>query len=173
MEKKADKKEEEEKKEAKLTEEELAMLEPDYIEPRMIAKYELICQVGKGSYGVVWRAIEKKNREVVAIKKIYDAFANEIDAKRTFREVFYLAELNDHPNIMKITRIRRSKNGKDIYLVAEFIENDLHAVVRANICEEIQVQFITWQILKALKVSKHNFTTKLVVTFCWSHSPGC
>jgi mitogen-activated protein kinase 15 len=122
-----------------LTAEELEQLEPDYIEPRMIAKYELICQVGRGSYGVVWRAIEKKNREVVAIKKIYDAFSNEIDAKRTFREVFFLAELNDHPNIMKINRIRKSKNGRDIYIVAEFIECDLHSVIRANICDEVQI----------------------------------
>ena len=31
--------------EVKLSKNELAMLEPDFIEPRMIAKYELICQV--------------------------------------------------------------------------------------------------------------------------------
>jgi mitogen-activated protein kinase 15 len=92
----------------------------------------------------VWRAIEKKNREVVAIKKIYDAFSNEIDAKRTFREIFFLCEVSDHPNIMKVLRLRKSKTNKDIYIVAEFIENDLHSVIRANICEEIQIQFITW-----------------------------
>ncbi len=31
----------------------------------------------------------------------------------------------------------KSKNHKDIYIVAEFIENDLHSVVRANICEDL------------------------------------
>jgi hypothetical protein len=36
---------EEENKEVKLTKAELAMLEPDFIEPRMVAKYELIAQV--------------------------------------------------------------------------------------------------------------------------------
>lgn len=145
----------------KLTKAELAMLEPDYIEPRMVAKYELIAQVilllfilqvGKGSYGVVWRAIEKKNREVVAIKKIYDAFSNEVDAKRTYRELFYLCELVNHPNIMKVLRMYKSLNNKDIYIVAEFIENDLHAVIRANICEDLQRKYIIWQLLKALKV---------------------
>lgn len=135
----------------KLTKAELAMLEPDYIEPRMVAKYELIAQVGKGSYGVVWRAIEKKNREVVAIKKIYDAFSNEVDAKRTYRELFYLCELVNHPNIMKVLRMYKSLNNKDIYIVAEFIENDLHAVIRANICEDLQRKYIIWQLLKALK----------------------
>jgi mitogen-activated protein kinase 15 len=36
--------------------------------------------LGKGAYGIVWKAIEKKTREVVAIKKIFDAFSNPIDA---------------------------------------------------------------------------------------------
>jgi mitogen-activated protein kinase 15 len=86
---------------------------------------------------VVWRAIEKKNREVVAIKKIYDAFSNEIDAKRTYRELFYLCELVKHPNIMQVLKMYKSKNHKDVYIVAEFIENDLHSVIRANICEDL------------------------------------
>ena len=115
----------------------LSELEPDYIEPKMIIKYELMQMIGKGAYGVVWKAIEKKNREVVAIKKIYDAFSNKIDAKRTFREIFYLNELINHPNIMKIVRVRKSTNGRDMYIIAEFIESDLHAVIRSNICEEI------------------------------------
>lgn len=92
--------------------------------------------MGKGSYGVVWKAIEKRNREVVAIKKIYDAFANPIDAKRTYREVYFLNEL-EHPNIMRVSRTKRSKNKRDVYIICEFIENDLHSVVRANITEEI------------------------------------
>jgi len=103
----------------------------------------------------VWRAIEKKNREVVAIKKIYDAFSNEVDAKRTYRELFYLCELVNHPNIMKVLRMYKSLNNKDIYIVAEFIENDLHAVIRANICEDLQRKYIIWQLLKALKVSSY------------------
>lgn len=37
-------------------------------------------QLGKGAYGIVWKAIEKKDREVCAIKKIFDAFSNSTDA---------------------------------------------------------------------------------------------
>ncbi len=126
----------------------------------MINKYELMQQVGKGSYGVVWKAIDKKNREVVAIKKIYDAFANPIDAKRTFREIFFLNELRGHPGIMSVKRIRKAKNDSDMYLIAEFVESDLHAVIRANITEEIQCRYIIWQILRGLRVSfsyNHHF----------------
>lgn len=43
--------------------------------------------MGKGNYGTVWKAINKLNRERVAIKKINNAFVNKIDALRTLREI--------------------------------------------------------------------------------------
>jgi hypothetical protein len=33
------------------------------------------------AYGIVWKAIDKKTRETVAIKKIFDAFQNATDAQ--------------------------------------------------------------------------------------------
>jgi hypothetical protein len=35
----------------------------------------------KQAYGVVWKAIDKKNQNVVALKKIFDAFQNATDAQ--------------------------------------------------------------------------------------------
>lgn len=45
----------------------------------------------------------------------------------------------------------RAKNNKDIYLVFDAMEIDMHAVIRANILEEIHKQYIIYQILKCLK----------------------
>lgn len=42
-------------------------------------------KVGKGTYGIVYKAIHKKTKQLIAIKKIIDAFQNLIDAKRTYR----------------------------------------------------------------------------------------
>lgn len=94
------------------------------------------------AYGIVWRAIDKKTNEVIALKKIFDAFQNATDAQvvllhfislckrgetfvydalkpkkephlpaillihknmlqRTFREIMFLQELNNHENIVK------------------------------------------------------------------------
>jgi len=64
---------------------------------------------------------------------------------------------------MKVLRMYKSINGKDIYIVAEFIENDLHAVIRANICEDLQRKYIIWQLLKALKVRWYFKITYIVV----------
>jgi mitogen-activated protein kinase 15 len=33
------------------------------------------------AYGVVWKAIDKKNQNLVAVKKIFDAFQNATDAQ--------------------------------------------------------------------------------------------
>ena len=36
---------------------------------------------GFQAYGIVWKAVDKKTKEVVALKKIFDAFQNETDAQ--------------------------------------------------------------------------------------------
>jgi hypothetical protein len=33
------------------------------------------------AYGVVWKAVDKKNNNLVALKKIFDAFQNATDAQ--------------------------------------------------------------------------------------------
>ncbi len=61
-------------------------------------------KVGKGTYGIVYKAIHKKTKLVIAIKKIIDAFQNLIDAKRTYRELNYLLQLQ-HPCIVQLHHI--------------------------------------------------------------------
>lgn len=39
----------------------------------------LICLLQ--AYGIVWKAIDKKTGEIVAVKKIFDAFRNQTDAQ--------------------------------------------------------------------------------------------
>eukprot|EP00965_Chrysotila_dentata_P111683 3692823-Pleurochrysis_carterae.AAC.2 len=40
----------------------------------VLRKYELQQKLGKGAYAVVFKAIDKKHKSVVALKKIFDAF---------------------------------------------------------------------------------------------------
>ena len=57
----------------------------EQVEPHILKKFQIVQKLGKGAYGVVWKAIEKKNKNVVAVKKVFDAFQNATDAQRTFR----------------------------------------------------------------------------------------
>jgi len=65
--------------------------------------------------------------------------------------IILIQELNNHENIIKLWNVLKADNDRDIYLVFEFMDTDLHAVIRANILEEVHKQYIMYQLLKALK----------------------
>lgn len=96
--------------------------------------------MGKGAYGVVWKAIDKKTKNIVALKKVFDAFHNATDAQRTFREVMFLQEMN-HENVIRMTNLIKAENNKDLYIVFDFMETDLHVVIRGGILEEIHQRY--------------------------------
>lgn len=65
----------------------------------------------------------------------------------------FLQELNagHHDNIIRLLNVLKADNDKDIYLVFEYMEINLHAVIRANILEEVHKKYILYQSLKAIK----------------------
>ena len=95
---------------------------------------------GKGAYGIVWKATEKKTKAGCAIKKIFDAFQNSTDSQRTYREIVFLQYMEGHENIVQLQQVFRAENDRDIYLVFEYMETDLHAAIRANILQDIHKQ---------------------------------
>lgn len=122
------------------------------IEAHITKKYEIKKRLGKGAYGIVWKAVDKKTGEIVAVKKIFDAFRNQTDAQRTFREIMFLQDFAGHPNIIKLHKVIRAENDRDIYLIFEFMETDLHNVIkRGNILKDVHKRYIMYQLLKATK----------------------
>lgn len=75
-------------------------------------KYNIQKRLGKGAYGIVWKAVDRRTNDTIALKKIFDAFRNSTDAQRTFREVMFLQEFGRHPNIIKLYNILRAENDK-------------------------------------------------------------
>ncbi|XP_069163583.1 extracellular signal-regulated kinase 2 isoform X2 [Procambarus clarkii] len=107
---------------------------------------------GPHAYGIVWKAIDRRTGEVVAVKKIFDAFRNETDAQRTFREIVFLLEFSSHPNVIRLLNVLRADNNKDIYLVFQFMETDLHNVIKkGNVLEDIHRRYIMYQLFRAAR----------------------
>ncbi|OAF69740.1 Defective in aggregation protein C [Intoshia linei] len=135
------------------------------IDDRITKKYDVKKRLGKGAYGIVWKAIDRYTSQVVALKKIFDAFRNKTDAQRTFREIAFLQEFSDHPNIIKLQNVVKAHNDRDIYLVFEFMgailkyqciyfisETDLHNVIKkANILKDIHKCYLMYQLFSATK----------------------
>ena len=115
------------------------------VDKHVLRKYEVGQKLGKGAYGVVWKAVDKKSKATVALKKIFDAFQNATDAQRTYREVVFLQQMGNHENIVMLHNVFKADNDRDLYLVFEYMETDLHAVIRANILEDIHKQYIVYQ----------------------------
>ena len=44
------------------------------IEAHVLERYELLQKLGQGAYGIVWKAMDKRTREIVALRKNFDAF---------------------------------------------------------------------------------------------------
>ncbi|KAK4779001.1 hypothetical protein SAY86_006529 [Trapa natans] len=128
-------------------------------------RYKIVEVIGKGSYGVVCAAIDTHTGEKVAIKKIHNVFGHISDAIRVLREVKLLRLLR-HPDIVEIKRIMlppSKREFRDIYVVFELMESDLHQVIKANddLTREHH-QFFLYQMLRALK---YMHTGKLQVMF--------
>jgi len=71
------------------------------LEPHILKKYEILQKVGKGAYGVVWKAIDKHTKQSVALKKVFDAFQNATDAQRTYREVYIYIKVGYIPTTVE------------------------------------------------------------------------
>ncbi|KAL6963138.1 Mitogen-activated protein kinase 9 [Sarracenia purpurea var. burkii] len=118
------------------------------------SRYQIQEVVGKGSYGVVGSAIDTHTGERVAIKKINDVFEHVSDATRILREIKLLRLLR-HPDIVEIKHIMlppSRREFKDIYVVFELMESDLHQVIKAN--DDLtpdHYQFFLYQLLRGLK----------------------
>lgn len=98
------------------------------VEAHILKRYTVAKKVGSGAYGIVWKVSDKKTAETLALKKIFDAFQHSTDAQRTYREIILLQELQ-HPNIVKLNQVIRAENDKDLYLVFEYMEADLHNAI--------------------------------------------
>jgi len=120
------------------------------IDRHVLRRYDALQKLGKGAYGIVWKATDRKSEETVALKKIFDAFQNATDAQRTFREVNFLFQMGGHENIVRLLSVLKADNDRDLYLIFEYMETDLHATIRANILEDIHKQYIMSQAFKAL-----------------------
>ncbi|CAN1297180.1 Mitogen-activated protein kinase 15 [Linum perenne] len=118
------------------------------------SQYDIQEVVGKGSYGIVASAIDTHTGERVAIKKMNNIFEHVSDATRILREIKLLRLLR-HPDIVEIKHIMlpaSRREFKDIYVVFELMESDLHQVIKLNNdLTPDHHQFFLYQLLRSLK----------------------
>jgi mitogen-activated protein kinase 3 len=120
------------------------------------ARYSLIKPIGQGAYGIVCSAVDNVTGENVAIKKIANIIDNEVDCKRTLREMRLLRHFR-HENVIGIKDVYvpaadGPRGFSDVYTVTELMDTDLHQLIASNqgLSDE-HCQYFLYQILRALK----------------------
>lgn len=117
-------------------------------------KYVPIKPIGRGAYGIVCSSVNRETNEKVAIKKINSVFDNRIDALRTLRELKLLRHLR-HDNVIALKDIMmpaQSKSFKDVYLVYELMDTDLHQIIKSSQpLSNDHLQYFLFQLLRGLK----------------------
>jgi cyclin-dependent kinase 2 len=64
-------------------------------------RYERLERVGEGTYGVVFKARDNVQKDIVAVKKIKLENDDEGVPSTAMREISILKELQPHPNIVE------------------------------------------------------------------------
>ncbi|KRX08095.1 Protein kinase-like domain [Pseudocohnilembus persalinus] len=88
-----------------------------------IDRYQKLQNIGDGSYGVVYRALDKLKKEEVALKKMKLIVEQEGVPATTIREISLLREIK-HDNVVQLKDVVQEE--KTLYLVFEQLDYDLN-----------------------------------------------
>ncbi|XP_063239591.1 cyclin-dependent kinase 1 isoform X2 [Bacillus rossius redtenbacheri] len=92
------------------------------IKLKKMDNFQKIEKIGEGTYGVVYKAKNKKTGEMVAMKKIRLENEDEGVPSTAIREISLLKELQ-HPNIVRLEDVLMEE--PRLYLIFEFLSMDL------------------------------------------------
>ena len=116
----------------------------------VVDKYQVLDVLGEGTYGVVYRAIDRRNSEVVALKKIRLDHSEEGIPQTALREVSILQELH-HPNIVNLKDVISVSDAK-LYLVFEYVDQDMKQALDKRIASfsSTLLKRLMWQLVEGL-----------------------
>lgn len=95
---------------------------------RSVEEFQCINRVEEGTYGVVYRAKDKRTGETVALKRLKIEKEKEGFPITSLREISTLLKAN-HENIVAVREVVVGSNMDKIYLVMDFVEHDLKSLM--------------------------------------------
>ncbi|XP_012524241.1 cyclin-dependent kinase 11B isoform X3 [Monomorium pharaonis] len=117
--------EEEEKKEE---EPELPPYLPAIQGCRSVEEFQCLNRIEEGTYGVVYRARDKRTDEIVALKRLKMEKEKEGFPITSLREINTLLK-SQHPNIVTVREIVVGSNMDKIFIVMDYVEHDLKSLI--------------------------------------------
>jgi cell division cycle 2-like protein len=95
---------------------------------RSVDRYQCLNKIDEGTYGVVFRAIDKQNGKVYALKQVKFGDTSEGFPVTSLREITVLMKLR-HPGIVDVREIVGGPTLNHVFMVMEYMEHELKALL--------------------------------------------
>jgi len=116
----------------------------------LFEKYQKLAKLGEGTYGIVYKAKDLTNDEIVAIKKVKTDNNSEGLPSTAMREISLLKELS-HPNVIRLKDADIDSNSK-LFMIFEYAECDLKKFLnrQKKVLPQEMIKSFLYQMLSGL-----------------------
>lgn len=135
-------------------EEELPDYYPGLQGCRSVEEFKCLNRIAEGTYGIVFRAQDKRTNEIVALKRLKMEKEKDGFPITSLREINTLLK-GQHPNIVTVREIVVGSNMDKIFIVMDYVEHDFKTLMetmqsRKQVFLPAEVKCLTKQLLQAV-----------------------
>lgn len=125
---------------------------------RSVDDFERLNKIDEGTYGVVYRARDKKTGEIVALKKVKMEKEREGFPLTSLREINILLSFH-HPSIVDVKEVVVGSSLDSIFMVMEYMEHDLKGLMESmkQPFSQSEVKCLMIQLLEGVKYLHDNW----------------
>uniref|UniRef100_A0A2P2M8U0 cyclin-dependent kinase n=1 Tax=Rhizophora mucronata TaxID=61149 RepID=A0A2P2M8U0_RHIMU len=125
---------------------------------RSVDEFERLNKIDEGTYGVVYRAKDKRTDEIVALKKVKMEKEREGFPLTSLREINILLSFH-HPSIVDVKEVVVGSNLDSIFMVMEYMEHDLKGLMESmkQPFSQSEVKCLMLQLLEGIKYLHDNW----------------
>lgn len=125
---------------------------------RSVDEFERLNRIDEGTYGIVFRAKDKKTGEILALKKVKMDREREGFPLTALREINILLSFH-HPSIVDVKEVVVGSNLDSIYMVMEYMEHDLKGLMETmkQPYSQSEVKCLMLQLLEGIKYLHDNW----------------
>ncbi|AQK44433.1 hypothetical protein ZEAMMB73_Zm00001d025739 [Zea mays] len=125
---------------------------------RSVDEFERLNKINEGTYGVVYRARDKKTSEIVALKKVKMEKEREGFPLTSLREINILLSFHN-PSIVDVKEVVVGSSLDSIFMVMEYMEHDLKGVMETmkQPYTQSEVKCLMLQLLEGVKYLHDNW----------------
>ncbi|GKV37095.1 hypothetical protein SLEP1_g45161 [Rubroshorea leprosula] len=123
---------------------------------RSLSEYELVSKINEGAYGVVYKAIEKKTGQVMALKRMKHRKGERGLPPAALREIEILFSIR-HPSVLDVKEVVKGE-ADDFFMAMEFMDQDLHQFInpRKQGLSTAEVKGLMLQLLEGVSYLHRN-----------------